>query len=167
MLAYNNSNWAVVYQNMRKYWRRRIMVARILERTGARAQAWVDMYMSVAQLVLLYVSESWVVTREILKVLKVFHHQEAQWITGMKAKRGTCREWEYPSVVEEMKAAGLYPIKVYIKRRKKNIREWVSYHPIYKLCTEADWMPGTSWFVQWWDQDTVNEPEDYTRISYK
>ena len=45
-------------------------------------------YKAVAQLVILYGSESWVVTGDMLKVLKVFHHYVARRIIGMTA---TCR----------------------------------------------------------------------------
>ena len=33
--AYNNSDWEAVYINLRKYWRRWGMIARVLESTGA------------------------------------------------------------------------------------------------------------------------------------
>ena len=50
------------------------------------------MYKTVVQLVLLYGSNSWVVTGEMLKVLEEFHHQVAQWITGMMENCGAGRE---------------------------------------------------------------------------
>ena len=75
------------------------------------------MYKAVTQSVLLYISESWVVTGEILKVLKAFHHRAVQWITGMTAKCGAGREWEYPEAEEAMESSGIHPIGVYIKRQ--------------------------------------------------
>ena len=70
------------------------MVSRVLERTGATVQDRVSIYKVVAQLVLLYVSEIWVVIREVLKVLTAFHHQAARRFTRMTAKRGADGEWE-------------------------------------------------------------------------
>ena len=64
----------------------------------------------------MYISEIWVAIREILNVLEGFHRQAVQRITGMTAKLGAGREWEYPSVVEAMETAGLHPIGVYIRR---------------------------------------------------
>ena len=58
------------------------------------------MYKAVAQSVLLYGSEIWVVTGGILKVLDGFHHREARRITGVTEKRGASGYWEYPPVVE-------------------------------------------------------------------
>ena len=70
------------------------------------------------------------VTGEMLKVLKGFHHRAARRITGMKGKGGTGKEWEYPSVVEAMESAGLHPIGVYIRRSQVSIAERVPSRPI-------------------------------------
>ena len=77
-IAYNNSNWAAVYQNLRKARRRWGMVERVMERTGAPVQTWGYMYKAVVQSVILYVREIWVVTGDMLKVLEGFHHWTAQ-----------------------------------------------------------------------------------------
>ena len=54
-------------------------------------------YKAVAQLVLLYGSEIWV-----LKILEGFHHREDRQITGMTATHGAGEECEYPLVVAEL-----------------------------------------------------------------
>ena len=64
------------------------MVARVLESMGATVRARGAIYKAVAQSVLLYDREMWVVTGEMLKVLTGFHHQAARRITGITAKRG-------------------------------------------------------------------------------
>ena len=50
-------------------------------------------YKAVDQAVLLYVSESWVVTGAMLKLLEGFHHRAARRITGMTETRGAGGEW--------------------------------------------------------------------------
>ena len=97
-ISYNNSDWVAVYLNLSKARRRWGIIARVLERTGATVRAWGEMYKVVAQSVLIYVRESWVVTGEMLKVLMAFHHRMAQRITGMTEKLGSGGEWEYPAV---------------------------------------------------------------------
>ena len=57
-----------------------------LRHTTVRARG--AMYKSVAQFVLLYGSKSWVLTREMLKVLTAFHHRAALRITGMMENYG-------------------------------------------------------------------------------
>ena len=117
------------------------------------------MYNAVAQSVLLYGSNSWVVTWEMLKVLMSFHHRVERRITGTTYKHGSGREWDYPEVEEAMDSVGVHPIGVYIKRQQTTITERVDCQPVYALCTEAERMPGMSRVVHWWYQDTVNEPE--------
>ena len=65
-----------------------------------------------------------------------------------------------------MDAAGIHPIRVFIKRRQTIIVERVSCRPIYELCTEAERMPGTIRMVRRWNQDAVNEPEEETGKRY-
>ena len=55
-----------------------------------------------------------------------------------------------------MDAAGLHPIRVYIKRGQKTIADRVACLAIYSICTEEDWMPGKIHMVSRWDQDAVN-----------
>ena len=104
--------------------------------------------------------ESWVVTREMIKVLTGFHHWAARRIIGMTKICGAGGEWEYPLLKEAMESTGLHPIGVYIKSRQKTIAVRLAFRPVYALCTEAERIPGTSWLVQWWDQYAVNESEE-------
>ena len=112
------------------------------------------------QLVLLYGSDSWVVTGDMLKVLTASHNRAAQHITGMRAKHGAGGELEYLSVYEAMDSVVLQPIRLCINRRQKTIAEKVAFRTVYELCAEAERMPGMSHMVRWWDQDAVNEPEE-------
>ena len=83
----------------------------------ATVRSQVTMYKALAQSVLLYGRESWVVTGDMLKVLTTCHHQLAQRIAVMTEKCGAGREWEYPAAEEAMDFEGILPIRVYIKRR--------------------------------------------------
>ena len=123
-----------------------------------RARGTIDK--DVAKSVLLYASESWAVTGEILKVLKGFQHRAARQITGMTAKRGAVGEWEYPPVAKALEAAGLNPIMEYIRIRQETTEEKVACRPIYELCVKAERRTGMRQIMIWWDQDVVNEPEE-------
>ena len=61
------------------------MIVRVLDNTGATVRSQGMMYKVVAQLVLLYGSQSWVVMGYMLKVLEGFHHRAEMWITGTMA----------------------------------------------------------------------------------
>ena len=111
MDAYNNSNWVDLYQNIWKARRWWVMVGKLVSKTGATFQARGILYKTVVQSVLLYGSESWVVTGEMIKMLEIFDHQVARRITGMAAQRNMDGEWEWTPVSEELKTAGIFPIK--------------------------------------------------------
>ena len=63
------------------------MISRVLTKTGATVRDCGMMFNSVAQALLLYSSESWVVAGYMVKFLKLFHHRAARWITVMTEKR--------------------------------------------------------------------------------
>ena len=87
------------------------MIARVMAKTGERVRAREAMYQVVAQSVLLYISESWVVTGWMLKDLEGFHNWAVRRITGTTATHGEGGEWEYTPVVAEMEGTGLHPIR--------------------------------------------------------
>ena len=66
---------------------------RLLIKTEETVQSCGMMYKVVPQSVLMYRSESWVVTREMVKFLEGFHHRASRRITGMTVKRMADREW--------------------------------------------------------------------------
>ena len=69
------------------------------------------MYKSVAQKVMLYFRNSWVVTGAKVKILEGFLHWTTRQIAGMTDKRVADGGWEYPPVVSKLETAGLYPIQ--------------------------------------------------------
>ena len=87
-LIYNNSDWPAVYQNLNKARRQWGVIARVLAKTGSMVRARGMMYKAVGQFMILYRSNSWVVTGAMLKVVEGFHHQAARRIKGMTATSG-------------------------------------------------------------------------------
>ena len=78
----------MVYLNLHKAQTRWGMATTVQERTGVTLRYQGAMYKVVAHLVLLYVSNSWVVTGEMIKVLMGFHHWALRQIMGMTEKCG-------------------------------------------------------------------------------
>ena len=143
-IVHNNSDWTMVLQKLRKARRQWGMILKILTKTVETVRACVMVYNLVAQTVLLYGRNIWVVTGAMLNILEGFHHRAAIQIVGMTAKCVAGGMWKYPPVVAALEAAGLYPIQGYIWIRQATIVAQVSCIPIYELCIKADWRPGTS-----------------------
>ena len=62
-------------------------------------------------------------TGDMIKVLEGFHHQVARRITGITTTLGPGGGRKYPPLVAAIEAAGLHPIREYIRRRKSAIAE--------------------------------------------
>ena len=56
-----------------------------------------------------------------------------------------------------LKAVWIYNIKEYIQIRQVLIAAQVACRPIYDMCTEVEWMLGSSRMMRWWDQDVGRE----------
>ena len=63
------------------------MVRKVVLKTEAKVQSMGKIYNTLVQSVLLYRSESWVVTGEMLKVLEGFHHRLDRSMTSMTVQR--------------------------------------------------------------------------------
>ena len=99
-----------MYYNLRKAQRRGGVISKVTTKTGAMVRACWVLYKVVVHLVLLYGSNSWVVTGATLKLLEGFHHQADQIIDGMTSWHMTDGEWEYPLVSDALEAAGFCTI---------------------------------------------------------
>ena len=83
------------------------MLGKVATNTGATVWARGVLYMTAVQLVLLYGSESWMITGDMLKVLGGFHNWVSRSITGITARHTTSGEWEWPPVAEALETAGI------------------------------------------------------------
>jgi hypothetical protein len=57
-------------------------ISRILRREGVNSMILAIFYKAIVQRVLLFGSQSWVLTPNMLKKMEGFHRQIARWLTG-------------------------------------------------------------------------------------
>ena len=69
------------------------MAGKVVSKMGETVQARGILYKLSIQSLLLYGSDSWVVTGDILKVMEVFHNRVERSITGMTARHMTSGKW--------------------------------------------------------------------------
>ena len=152
-LSYTDEDWPAIYRNLSKARSRWARVSRVLAREGADAKIAGMFYKAVVQSVLLYGSESWVVTPAVLKVLNSFHHRMARRLSG-KQPRYLPREnrWEYPPIEEALEVAGLYTMDHYIEVRRNTLVRNISTRPILELCRGAERQSGSAQKALWWHQ---------------
>ena len=101
-ITYNNSDWVAMYHKPQKSWERWGMISKVLTKIWETARYCGMLYKLVTQMVLLYGSESWVVTGEMLKVFEGFYHRADRKIARMTACSAEDGEWEYPPVADVM-----------------------------------------------------------------
>ena len=71
-----------LHWNLSKARKRWGTVSRVLVRDGANPKTMAMFYKAVVQSVLLFGSETWVISERMLKALSGFHHRAARRITG-------------------------------------------------------------------------------------
>ena len=98
--------------------------------------------MLVVSSVLIFVSESWVVTSRILQPLGSYHNRAAKRISvWMPQFRNFC--WEYPLVGEALAEAGLEPIGDYIYRRHTSVAQCIAMRTIFNITDVKVRRPGS------------------------
>ena len=98
-----------MYQKLKRAQRWWGNTARVLIKMGATVRYHGMMYKAVAQLVLLYNCDNWVVMGAMLKVLEGLHHWVTRHITGMTETRGAVRYCEYPLLLWGTGSRGTKP----------------------------------------------------------
>ena len=108
-------------------------------------------YKVIVQTVLLFGSETWVISKRQLRMLEAFHHRVARYICRRHIRKLEDGTWEYPSSVEVLEEAGLYSIHEYIRRRNETITKYIRERPIYTQCIHSHSLVGGNKQF-WWNQ---------------
>jgi hypothetical protein len=146
-----DNDWPAVYKNLKKARAKWAMITKILVRDNASPRISGMFYKAIVQSVLLYGSESWVLTPAMLKVLSSFHHRVARKITNRMARKVN-GAWHYPPLEPTLEMAGLYTMEAYITRRRNTIAEYVATRPLHQLIQAASHRRGSPHRrLFWWD----------------
>ena len=96
-------------------------------------------YIAMAQAVLLFGSETWVLTARMEKALDSFQSRVARKITGRQPRQGKDGSWYYPSLAGAMKETGMVRIRTSILRRQNTVAQFILTRPIMELCKQHTW----------------------------
>ena len=129
ILSHDDDDTKCIMDNLKRAKNRWNSIAKILKREGANAICMARFYLTVVQAVLLYGADSWTVTERNMKKLDSFHKRAVRYMTGQhirKVCRGRNEErWEYPEHRILLRTCRLFPLKVYIERRRGTLREYL------------------------------------------
>jgi Reverse transcriptase (RNA-dependent DNA polymerase) len=134
----NDQDTLTVHANIRKAQQRWQGLARVLVREGAKTKVISRFYESVILSVLLYGSETWVMTDQHYRALNTFHKVAARKIAQLPIRYdGEKEEWIYPPLQKVFEKTGLSPLYDYIHKRREYILDFAKNHPLYQELTTA------------------------------
>ena len=128
----------------------------MLGREGADPKVPREFYIAVTQVVLLFGSETWVLTERMEKALDSFQSRVARKITGRHPRRRKDRIWVYPPLAGIMKETGMVGIRTSILRRQNTVAQLIATRPILDLCKQATRRPGAQVSRRWWEQTGID-----------
>ena len=86
---------------------------------------------------LLFRSETWVLTQRIDKALGSFNFKVVRRLTGKHPRWKKDGSWDYPPLAEILGEAGLKGIRKSLTRRQNTVAQYIATRPILKLCEWA------------------------------
>jgi hypothetical protein len=96
-------------------------MVRLLTGDGIRCRTLARFYMAIVQAVLLYGSETWVLSQRSRRRLDSFHHRCARFIANKHIRQLPSGEWITPHSDDVLEQCGLSPISTYIAKRKTRL----------------------------------------------
>ena len=112
--------------------------------------------MEVVQVVLLFGSNTWILTPCLKKHLKGYHHRLAQRMTGIGTKRQWDGTWVYPPIMVALSMVVLEEIGVYIACLQNTVKHYIVDYPIMYLCLTAERKPGMCLSRKWWEKPALD-----------
>ena len=164
-LSYADSDAPTICKNLGKarlMWGR---LSRVLRKENASAKVSGMFYKATVQAVLLFGSETWVMTPALLRGLEGFHVRAARRMTGMMPRKKYDGSWVYPDSAKVLEAAGMRSIAHYVGVRRAHILQYIAGRPIYELCMEAKRKRGTGRKTFWFEQEMILEEDEASPAS--
>ena len=155
-LSKTDGDWPEVVHNL---WRARHkweQPARVLIREGTDARNLGNIYVAVVQAVMLYGSDTWVMTLRVGWVLCVFHHRVACRLTGRQPRIGQDGGWMYTSLKDMMVESVLLEVETYVSCHQNSVAQFIKTRTIMHLRLAPERRPGLRVANRWWDQDVLD-----------
>jgi hypothetical protein len=125
----------------------------VLQRENAPPRVSTKFYKAIVQSVLLYGSESWVLSPTVMARLEGFHiHAAYRMVKEHVPRQGPNLQWVYPSSEAVLEDCGMHTIQHYIDVQRETIAKYVVGRSILAECQGADRRCGSVPRRRWWEQ---------------
>jgi hypothetical protein len=138
-LSFDDRDDIAILTNINKSRSRWGRCGRILSSVHSTPKVMAGFYLAVVQAILLYGSETWVLSPKSRQRLEAFHHRCARHMAHQHIRRLPNNTWIYPSSIDILNICGLLPISVYIEQRKQHLlNHYVEPHSsFYRFCVDS------------------------------
>ena len=136
-------------RNLRRARHKWARLTRVLSREGVDDRTLGHIDLAVVLLLLLFGSETWVLTPHMEKVLGGFHHTVDRRLIGRQPRKGQDGGWVYPLMEDVMAEVGLQEVETYFSCRQNTVEKYIVTRPIMDLCLVANRRPGPRMEMQW------------------
>ena len=157
-LDQTDDDWTDVWRNImrtRLVWGR---LGTLLRREGADPRVAEMFYRAVDQAILLYGSETWVISAAMERKVEGTHIGLLRQITGKRARRLGDGTWETPGAEEVREVAQTQSAMTYIGRRQATVAQWVALRPLFGVfAREKGYEEGGSRREAWWRQEATEK----------
>jgi hypothetical protein len=129
------------------------LIGRFLKREGANPKTMAVFYKAITQSVLLFGSETWVITKDKMRELKSFHHHCARVIARIPIQQKSDGSWFCPPTKNVLEKTGLFSIEKYIRRRRSTVLEYAATTRLLEKCKASKVLVSNPNHIAWWEQD--------------
>jgi len=107
-------------------------------------------YKVIVQAILLFGSETLVVSDSHLKQFRSFHSRVGRHLTGRHIRQLEDGSWFCPPTVDILEDAGLQTINEYIRRRRQTVQSFTRHRPLYEACRRSTALATNTNKAVWW-----------------
>jgi hypothetical protein len=162
LLAQDDDDIQAIRAQLRKARATWARVGQVLRAENVPPRVAAKFYKAVVQAVLLYGSETWVLSATALASLEGFHIRAAyRMAVRHKPRRGPRHGWIYPKSKDVLEECGMSTLEEYITVRRQTIAVYVATRPILTECRQGERKRGAVPHRWWWEQQMdldVNDP---------
>ena len=125
-------------------------IGQVLRSEGMKPRAMGYFYKTIVQAILLYGSETWVVSDAHLQQFRSFHSRVSRHIAGCHIRPLEDGSWYCPPTVDVLEDAGLQTVEEYIRRRRQTVRSFTRHRPLYEACRRSKALATNINKAVWW-----------------
>ena len=163
LLAQDDDDIQAIRLQLRKARGTWARVGQVLQAENVSPRIAAKLYKTVVQAVLLYGSETWVLSMAALASLEGFHIRAAyRMAVRHKPSRGPGNRWVYTKPKDVLEECGMSTLAEYTTVRRQMIAVYVAICPILIECRQGERKRGAVPHRWWWEQQMDLDVNDAT-----